>query len=90
MGEYGVKMGLLDYIASKSGCVFLSDLHEPKNLLSIQNTLRYIDPTMFLLEEWNDTVAYITGKDISFSTSEQAVKYLLSYKRWGANLITSA
>ena len=80
MGEYGVKIGLLDYIATKSGCVFLSDLHEPKNLLSIKTTLHSIDPSLFRLDEWNDAVAYITGKDISFPSSEQALEYLLSYK----------
>ncbi len=80
MGEYGVKTGLLDYIAFKVGCMYLSNLHEPQNLLFIQNTLRYIDSSMFGLEEWNDAVEYITGKGISFSTSEQAVEYLFSYK----------
>ena len=80
MEGHGVKIGLLDYIATNSGCVFLSDLHEPKNLLSIKTTLHSIEPSLFRLDEWNDAVAYITGKDISFSTSEQALKYLLSYK----------
>ena len=80
MGEYGVKLGLLDYIAFKVGCMYLSDLHNPKNLLYIKTTLHSIDLSMFGVEEWNDAVAYITGKDISFSTSEQAMQYLLSYK----------
>ena len=80
MGEYGVKIGLLDYIAFKSGCAFLTDLHEYKNLLFIKTTLHSIDPSLFRLDEWNDAVAYITGKDISFQSGEQALKYLLSYK----------
>lgn len=80
MEEHGVKLGLLDYIAFKSGCVFLTDLHESKNLLFIRTALHSIDPSLFRLEEWNDAVAYITGKDISFQSGEQAMEYLLSYK----------
>lgn len=80
MGEYGVKIGLLDYIAFKSGCMFLSDLHDPQNLLFIKTTLRYIVPSMFGLKEWNDAVTYITSKQISFHSGEQAMEYLLSYE----------
>lgn len=80
MGEYGVKIGLLDYIAFKSGCMFLSDLHDPKNLPFIKITLRYIAPSMFGLKEWNVAVTYITGKQISFPSAEQAMEYLLSYE----------
>ncbi len=75
-----VKMGLLDYIASKVGCMYLSDLHEPQNLLSIQSTLHSIVPSMFGLEEWSEMVAYITGEYIYFQSGEQAMEYLLSYK----------
>ena len=80
MGEYGLKIGLLDYIAFKSGCAFLTDLHDPKNLLFIKTTLHSIAPSLFRLDEWNDAVAYITGKDISFQSGAQAMEYLLSYK----------
>lgn len=80
MGEYGVKIGLLDYIAFKVGCMYLSDLHDTKNLLFIRTALHSIDPSLFRLDEWNDAVAYITCKDISFQSGEQAMQYLLSYK----------
>ena len=57
----------------------LSDLHDFKNLLLIRTTLHSLEPSMFDLKEWNDAVAYITGKNLSFSNGEQALEYLLSY-----------
>ena len=79
MEERNVKLELLDFLAFKVGCMYLSDLRTLKKLMCVQRALRDIDPSMFGLEEWNDAVSYITGKDISFSTCEQAVQYLLSY-----------
>ena len=81
MEEHTVKLGLLDYFSFKAGCMFLSDLHGPDKLLFIRDALQSIDPSQFRLEEWNDAVSYITGRNISFSSSEQAAEYLLSYHK---------
>lgn len=78
MEKYGVKLGLLEYLSYKAGCMYLSDLHLPKNLWSVRIALRRVSPSLFGVEEWNDAVEYITGRRISFSSSEQAVEYLLS------------
>lgn len=78
--EQGIKMDLLDYLASKSGCAYLSDLHCKMNLLLIQHEITRIDPKQFSLDEWNEAAAYISQEEISFDTSSQAKEYLLSIK----------
>lgn len=71
-------MGLLEVLAFKSCCMYLSDLHNRGNLSSIQHAVREIDPEQYGLEEWNDAVRYITGKDVTVSTREEAVRHLLA------------
>ena len=80
MEEHGVNSGLLDYISFKVVCVFLSNLHDPDKLLFIRKALESIAPSRFRLEEWNEAAKYITGRNISFSSCEQAAKYLFFYE----------
>lgn len=78
MEEHGVKLGLLDYLSFKAGCMYLSDLHNQENLLFVQHAIRGIAPALFSLEEWNDAVQYITGENVSFPSREEAVQYLMN------------
>lgn len=71
-------MGLLEVLAIRSCCMYLSDLHSRDSLPSVQHAVREIDPSLFSLEEWNDAVRYITGKDVTVSTRNEAVRYLLA------------
>ena len=70
-------LGLLVYLSLQAGCLYLSDLPQPKYRYSIQHTLRGLSPDRFSLKEWNDAVAYIIRQDRSFITEEQAWQYLL-------------
>ena len=78
MKEHGVKLGLLDYISFKTGCTFLSDLHDRRNLPYVQSAVLRLKPSLFGLEEWNDAARYITGEDVDFKTREEAARFILS------------
>ena len=69
-------MGLLDILAAKSGCMYLSDLAVGKVLL-LPHYLRELDADAFSLREWEDAVSYLTGEERSFETPEQAKQYLI-------------
>lgn len=69
-------MGLLDILAAKSGCMYLSDLSEGKRLL-LPHDLMGIEAEAFSLREWEDAVSYLTGEERSFETPEQAKQYLI-------------
>ena len=77
MQKSGIQGILLEFLTLKSCCMYLSDLHNRENLLSVQHVIRGIDPALFSLEEWNDAVQYITGEDVNFQTCEEAAQYLL-------------
>lgn len=47
-----VMVGLLEILAFRSGCTYLSDLHQPEFLPAIQRALYRISPGQFSLREW--------------------------------------
>ena len=71
-------LSLLEYIALKAGCTYLSDLHyiSPQY---IRHIVREIDPSRFCLQEWNNTVEYITGNRTPFEDENQAAACLRNY-----------
>ncbi len=71
-------ISLLELLASRCGCMYLSDLHLPYNFFSIRRALSKITPSDYSLWEWNDAVHYITGQALAFETQEQAMRYLLN------------
>lgn len=71
-------MGLLEFLAFKCGCLYLSDLHGHGNMPLVQHAIREINPDQYDLKEWNDAVQYITGENVSFSTRQEALHYLLN------------
>lgn len=73
-------VGLLNILAVKVGCMYLSDLRQPQYLPYIQHVLRSFDPERFSLWEWNDAVSYLTGTNDTFLVQGQAKEYLLNYR----------
>lgn len=73
-------VGLLEILAFRSGCMYLSDLHQPRFLPAIRRALCNISPKQFSLWEWQDAVAYITEESHSFDSPEQAADYLKNYR----------
>lgn len=72
---------LLEYVSFKTGCTYLSDLHDPLRWQKIQRILRGIDCHAYDLHEWNDAVSYFTGEPASFTDVEQAASFLQTYKK---------
>lgn len=73
--------GLLETLAARSGCMYLSDLHQPECLPTIQQALQSISLSQFSLWEWQDAVAYITGEQLPFESPEQAADHLAKYQK---------
>ena len=77
------ELDFLEYIAAKSGCLYLSDLHNPENLLFVQCAVSQIDPSVYSLEEWNEAARYITQEAVAFETEEQALNYIMCSRQLG-------
>lgn len=69
--------GLLDILAEKAGCMYLSDLRQPHVNSILIHSLREIDSSAFGLREWNEAAEYLTGKNCSFESREEVKKYIL-------------
>lgn len=58
-----LQLSLLDYLAQRTGCLFLSDLRDldrQRRGILLQ-TLRSVSPEDVPLKEWNDALTYLTG-----------------------------
>ena len=71
-----VMAGLLEILAFRTGCMYLSDLRQPRRLPQIRRVIEKIPPEQFGLWEWNDAVAYIAGSPQSFASAGEAARYL--------------
>lgn len=56
--------GLLDILAAKSGCMYLSDLAGTGGAPLLPHYLEEMDADAFSLREWEDAVAYLPDKVI--------------------------
>lgn len=70
---------LLEYLAEKLGCAFLSDLRESPSPGSMRKTIREIPADAFPVKQWKDAVAYLTGRDADFASAQEAKEYLSNY-----------
>lgn len=78
MGNKGGQASLLELLAVRSCCTYLSNLHHPLNLPQIQHAVQGLEPSSFSLAEWNDAVRYITGEDVTFPSREETFQYLMN------------
>lgn len=69
-------LGLLDILAAKNGCMYLSDLAGAGRSAILPHHLWELRPEEFSLREWEDAVQYLTGEKLTFSSQEQAREYL--------------
>lgn len=69
-----VSMSLLDYLAYRMGCGFLSDMHylQKGERGYLCRILQQISPEDASLQEWNDALTYLT--DAMPEASAQAAK----------------
>lgn len=71
--------GLLEYLALHAGCMYLSDLRHPENMIQMKNIVRDIECGQYSVWEWNDAVYYITGREGDFQTQKEAKDFLIMY-----------
>lgn len=71
--------GLLEILGAEAGCLYISDLHQPDQLIFVKRALYKIEPDRYSLREWNDAVSYITGQSLCFNNQSEAFKYLSEY-----------
>ena len=59
-----VEMSLLEYLAYRAGCRWLSDLHclDGCQRIRLHHVLEQLPPEAAPLREWNDAVTYLTGR----------------------------
>ena len=67
--------GLLDELAQKADCLYMSDLHKPEKYEQIRRAVRAMEPGCYSGREWKDAFVYITGKRTEEST-EDAIRRL--------------
>ena len=70
------KTGLLEYIAAKIGCMYLSDLRQPCFFNEVKRIMPEIEPNKYSVYEWNDAVYYLTRENKEFKTQEDAWNYI--------------
>lgn len=70
---------LLDILAEKANCIYLSDLLQTEFKRRILFPLHEMEPYDFSLKDWNDAVKYLVQEDYNFETAEQAREFLINY-----------
>lgn len=72
---------LLDVIASKANCSYLSDVALPIYKEKVLEALERIDEEEYGVQEWQEVVNYIVGENIHIENGRQAKEYL-KQKLW--------
>ena len=70
--QNGEKQGLLDELARRSGCLYLSDLRGADYRTELRKALFEIPEDQFQLEEWNEAAFYLLGIKDRFHTPGDA------------------
>ena len=73
-----MKQGLLEYLADKTGCMYLSDLRFTDNPKKLSKYINKIDTKEYSLHEWNDAVNYLTDREVNFNSESEAKDYLVA------------
>lgn len=71
------KEDLLEELQLRTGCIYLSDLHQAQNASLIAKAVRDIPCDQYSLRAWNDAIHYILSKIDSPETPEQCKMLLL-------------
>ena len=75
-GGEKMKTDLLDQLALKLGCDYLSDLKCVQNFQEIQALLKKIDSKDFSVEEWNYVLSYLLDREVRIQTPAEAADIL--------------
>lgn len=72
-----LQQGLLDYLAVKSGLLYLSDLKFPQFSPCVLSALAVTAHSKFSVREWNQAIVYILNEEVGFEEAEAAKDYLM-------------
>lgn len=72
---------LLELLAAKAGCAYLSDLHAPEWAGELEKALEKTPPDLANATEWNEAARYIAGGEREFSSAKEAREYLIEYSK---------
>ena len=71
---------LLDYLADRSGCAYLSDLRIPSAAARLEYVIQNTAWNVWTTEAWQEAASYITGEGSGTSEAE-ARKILITWCR---------
>lgn len=71
---------LLDDLWKDIGCMYLSDLKNKEFSLMIKLYLNKVRINKYSLDDWNDTINYLTDKDINFTSFDEVRRFILDWK----------
>lgn len=74
-----MKHKLLEYIYEKSNFTYLSDLRSPENLATLIPLLKDVDESMYTLDEWDQFISYVVGKQVYAQSIKEAIQILKNY-----------
>ena len=67
---------LLNELQTRTGCLYLSDLHTPEYRASVFASLKAMSFPDYPLEALNQVLQYITSSDIFFTDLQSALEYI--------------
>ena len=80
MGGYRMaEQGLLDFLAEKSGCAYLSELRDKQKSIEINRILDKVDADRFSEKDWRDAVEYFTEVKQEIQDKKSAKAHLRNY-----------
>ncbi|WP_041138825.1 hypothetical protein [Beduini massiliensis] len=72
-----VKKHLIEVIADDLGCEYVSDLHIPYLLSSLQKVAADYDSYTYSLKEWQELIRYISKTSHQFKDEEEAKQFFI-------------
>ena len=66
---------LLELLANRKGC-FISSLRNPSDMHETLKALQQISVSEYGLEEWNDCLSYLAGREVSVKSQDDVRRYL--------------
>ena len=74
-----VEMSLLDYLAQRTACLFLSDLRhlDKKGQNLLLQVLESLPAEAVSLKDWNDALSYLTGASPEETAGEARARLLM-------------
>lgn len=73
------EQGLLDFLAEKSGCAYLSELRDGTKNREITRILDKVDADRFSMKDWQDAVEYFTEEKEDIQDQKSAKVYLMKH-----------